>query len=199
MELSFSISTEQLDAISRNNELRRLGKNAELEHRLSAWVERVFLLWLPLLVPAVLGYFFLEGGRPETYIAIVVCAILYYILWRCYLKGLLASRPKRAVLAGGRLDRAIERINKRRLDALAGNYSALCSASSLRLILPSGKNIHVPWSRLTCVGQDDDFYYLSTRIQKLAGNAYLIAKRGSGIEPAAYQAGLEYILSNVRG
>lgn len=197
MELLFSISAEQLDAISRNNELRRSAKNAETSLWLSAFVERLLLFWLPLLAPALLVYIFLEKARPETYIAIVVCVMLYYILWRCYLKGLLANRPKRAVQAGGRLDRAIERINKRRLDALAGNYSALCSASALRLILPSGKNILVPWSRLTCVGQDEDFYYLSTRFQMIFGNAYLIAKRGRGMDPTVYQSALEYIVSRV--
>ena len=195
MELLFSVSTEQLDAISRNNEFRRSVKNTESSLWLSAFVERLFLFWLPLLAPVTLAYFFLENDRPEPYIAIAVCAILYYIVWHCYLKGLLANRPKPVVLTGNGVDRAIERVNKRRLDALSGSYSARCSASALKLTLPSGENIRVPWSRLVCVGQDDDFYYLSTRFQKLFDNVYLLAKRGSGMDQAAYQSGLEYILS----
>ncbi|HLD69011.1 MAG TPA: hypothetical protein VJA19_23600 [Pseudomonas sp.] len=195
MELLFSISAEQLDAISRNNELRRSVKNAESSLWLSAFVERLFLFWLPLLAPAILAYFFLEKNGPEPYIAIIICAILYYFIWRCYFKGFLANRPKPVVLTGNSVDRAIERVNKRRLDALSGSYSALCSASALKLTLPSGKTILVPWSRLICVGQDDDFYYLSTRFQKIFDNVYLLAKRGSGMDQAAYQSGLEYILS----
>lgn len=198
MALKFSITQEQLITIAEKINSERMAKNARLAILLHAFIVRVLLLWIPLLSPLILFYFFLEIHTPETYIAIAICAISYLIVWTFLLKNIAENQASKFAVKITTLDRTIENTTLLRLASLEGSHTVTATASTLTLLPPCGKSITIPWTKFCYVKQDDDFYYLTACNLILFKATYLIAKNGDTTETAAYQAGLEYIMSHLR-
>ncbi|MDP2714369.1 hypothetical protein [Rheinheimera sp.] len=199
MELHFSISAAQLDVLASRSNAKRIAANTRMQLGLQAFVERGLMLWLPLLAPLMLLYFFPEKRLPETYIAILICAAAYYAIWTLYIKKQLANRSKPVALQQTALDSALATTTRHRLKALEGNYVAVLTAEALTLTTPYAKQKTMPWSGFYQVQQDDDFYYLSNRYMRIFSTVYLIAKHAKDTDTVAYQAGLAYMLSRLSG
>ena len=198
MELKFLITREQLITIAERINSARIAKNARLAKWLYALIVRALLLWIPLLSPLLLFYFFAESHTPETYIAIAICAITYLLVWKFVLKNIAENQANKFAGKITTLDRTIENTTLPRLASLEGSHTVTATASTLTLLPPCGKSITIPWTKFCYVKQDDDFYYLTACNLILFKATYLIAKNGDTTETAAYQAGLEYIMSHLQ-
>ena len=199
MQLQFSISAAQLDVLASRSNAKRIAANTRTQLWLHAFVERALVLWLPLLAPFILLHFFSDQRRPESYIAILICAVAYYAIWALFIKKKLVNRSKPIALQQTALDTAIATTTRRRLNVLEGSYIAVLTAEALTLTTPYAKQQTIPWSRFYRLQQDDDFYYLSSRYWRVFNTTYLIAKHNNDSDMAAYQAGLAYMLSRLSG
>jgi hypothetical protein len=197
MELQFLITREQLITIAERIDSARIANHARLAKRMHAFIVRALLLWIPLLSPLLLFYFFAESHTPETYIAIAICAIAYLIVWQLVLKNIAENQANKFAGKITTLDRTIENTTLQRLASLEGCHTVTATASTLTCALPSGKSITIPWKKVCAFKQDDDFYYLTVCKLMMFKATYLVAKNGDTTETAGYQAGLEYITSRL--
>lgn len=198
MELKFLITREQLITIAERINSARIAKNARLAKWLYALIVRALLLWIPLLSPLLMFYFFVEIHTPETYIAIAICAITYLLVWKFVLKNIAENQANKFAGKITTLDRTIENTTLQSLASLEGGHTVTATASTLTFVPPSGKSITIPWKKFCAFKQDDDFYYLTVCNLMMFKATYLIAKNGDTTETAGYQAGLEYITSRLQ-
>ncbi|MBW3525563.1 hypothetical protein KO533_03115 [Shewanella sp. NKUCC05_KAH] len=198
MELKFLITREQLITIAERIDSARIANHARLAKRMHAFIVRALLLWIPLLSPLLLFYFFAESHTPETYIAIAICAIAYLIVWQLVLKNIAENQANKFAGKITTLDRTIENTTLQSLASLEGCHTVTATASTLTFVPPSGKSITIPWKKFCAFKQDDDFYYLTICNLMMFKATYLIAKNGDTTETAGYQAGLEYITSRLQ-
>ncbi|MBW3533140.1 hypothetical protein [Shewanella sp. NKUCC06_TVS] len=197
MELKFLITREQLITIAERINSARIAKNARLAKWLYALIIRALLLWIPLLSPLLMFYFFVEIHTPETYIAIAICAITYLLVWKFVLKNIAENQANKFAGKITTLDRTIENTTLQSLASLEGGHTVTATASRLTFVSPSGKSITIPWKKFCAFKQDDDFYYLTVCKLMMFKATYLVAKNGDTTETAGYQAGLEYITSRL--
>ncbi|WP_338727861.1 hypothetical protein V8687_08650 [Shewanella baltica] len=197
MELKFLITREQLITIAERINSARIANNARFAKRMHAFIVRALLLWIPLLSPLILFYFFVESHTPETYIAIAICAIAYLIVWQLVLKSIVGNQANKFAVKITTLDRMIENTTLQSLVSLEGRHTVTATTSTLTFTLPSGTSITTPWKKVCAFKQDDDFYYLTVCRLMMFKATYLVAKNGDTTETAGYQAGLEYITSRL--
>lgn len=175
-----------------------MAKSALQGERLHAYVECSLLLWLPLLLCAIVPYFFFGKTSLESGITSAVSAAIYYIAWRFHLKNLLRTAPSKCAPPISAIEQAMEISIRHRMTALEGSYQALISPKTLTLTTPSKKTITIAWSKISRLRQDNEFYYLSTRFQAIFDNGYLIAKHSNEMNPSTYQANIKYMLSYIK-
>lgn len=197
MELKFLITREQLITIAERIDSARIANHARLAKRMHAFIVRVLLLWIPLLSPLLLFYFFVEIHTPETYIAIAICAIAYLIAWKLVLKNIAENQASKFAGKITTLNPTIENTTLQKLASLEGRHTVTATTSTLTFTLPSGTSITIPWKKVCAFKQDDDFYYLTVCKFMMFKATYLVAKNGDTTETAGYQAGLEYITSRL--
>lgn len=198
MELNFKISAAQLDTLAENNKTKRMAKSALQGEWLHAYIECSLLLWLPLLLSAIVPYFFFGKNSLESGITSAASAAIYYIAWSFYLKDFLTTAPSKCALPISAIEQAMETSIRHRMTALEGSYQALISPKTLTLTTPSKKIITIAWSKISRLRQDNEFYYLSTRFQAILDNAYLIAKHSNEMDSITYQANIDYMLSCIK-
>ena len=195
MELQFLITREQLITIAERIDSARIANHARLAKRMHALIVRALLLWVPLLSPLLLFYFFVEIHTPETYIAI--CAIAYLIAWKLVLKNIAENQASKFAGKITTLNPTIENTTLQKLASLEGRHTVTATTSTLTFTLPSSTSITTPWKKVCAFKQDDDFYYLTVCRLMMFKATYLVAKNGDTTETAGYQAGLEYITSRL--
>ena len=197
MVLKFLITREQLITIAERINSARIANNARLAKWLYALIVRALLLWIPLLSPLILFYFFVEIHTSETYIAIAICAIAYLIAWKLVLKNIAENQASKFAGKITTLNPTIENTTLQSFASLEGRHTVTATTSTLTFTLPSGKSITIPWKKVCAFKQDDDFYYLTVCNLMMFKATYLVAKNGDTTETAGYQAGLEYITSRL--
>ncbi|MGI2219201.1 hypothetical protein ACRN94_19845 [Shewanella baltica] len=197
MELQFLITREQLITIAERIDSARITNHARLAKRMHALIVRALLLWVPLLSPLLLFYFFVEIHTPETYIAIAICAIAYLIAWKLVLKNIAENQASKFAGKITTLNPTIENTTLQSLASLEGRHTVTATTSTLTFTFPSGTSITTPWKKVCAFKQDDDFYYLTVCRLMMFKATYLVAKNGDTTETAGYQAGLEYITSRL--
>ena len=196
MELKFSITSDQLKTLAKRVNSARVAKNAILAVRLHTFIIRILFLWLPLLLPAILYCSFWEEKTSEAYIAITICAILYFFAWNTLIKTQVESRVSKFPGETNALDYSIDTLTARGLAAIEGDYKAIFTPKILQLAMPNGKCITIKLRRIYCFKEDSDFYYLTIRKYVFVKATYLISKNGD-ITDTKIQAVLEEIFSSL--
>lgn len=211
LQLRFRLAPEDAEQLADAALERRLEEHDRQSERLHAAVQRlvpralsVFLMAAPVLAIALLYAFEPRPVRVEFWLGSAVATVLaWLVLWifRARLVGYIAAlgvrrRERVQPAMRDRVARALHRSVTRSATRSVGIHEVTISAQGLSLMAPqSSKAAVVPWQKLTRIDEGERFYRLYTAATERFGLSYLVAKRSSEMDAAAYEAGLQCLLA----
>ena len=141
------------------------------------------------------------SGPTEKFIAYFLVSVIYWLLWWRYRKKFAEFIDAYLVQHAGRTSRGFvaRRLHgrlSRQMKRLEGLHRVRMNQDGLILHGPNGtgRPVHIPWRKITRIDDTPHFYKISTAMTRRFGLRYLVAKRGSGMDTEAYQAGLRFLL-----
>ena len=200
MELRFTITpahtAARLQAALQRETQRQQLQHARTTQRMARWQQR----WLgPLLLCLGLGGGLLSIARPgralqaEQAIAmlVVLCVLLYLLLWRRYASRWLAARHARQ--AGrqpplqGLQQRWLRPLLQARLQRQEGAYRLLLDAQGFTLIHAQGGQAREEWAQIVRLQATPDAYRLTTAALAAQNMAYDLPRHSDAMDPMLYQ------------
>lgn len=195
MKLEYSISKEQLEMMIQRVRERSLRNSLALLQRFNWPLQLAISIGLVLLMVAGLVAF-VSPGTIETLIALILVLPPGLLVLRWHAKRQL--RPPPAQLSETAVERSMRASTLKRQLCLVGHHHLELGDKDMKLTLPNGRNITIPWEKVSSVRHDEQFYYLTTPWLQAFGNSYyLVAKQGEG-DAERHQAGLAFMLAKLQ-
>ena len=211
LQIRFRLTAEETATLANEAAARVLARHDRQTTRIEVFFDQrmprvnvVLFASLPLLFMAYVGWDTPEPVPLEFWMTSGLAAIAYWLLlWRFappLFQGLTALRRRIRAVSAPAVRRSIARslpsTLAREMAKVEGIHTLLIGKDALRLTVPQRrKTAVVPWESVIRIEASPRYYRICTRTSERVGRGYLVARQSNEMDPDAYAAGLQRLLS----